>query len=121
MSESKKILIIEDDPDITEIYEAWFDSKGLEVVKSSTGLDGAINLLREKFALVIVDVNLPYKSGLEVVQFLRRSEYDNEETPAIIISGFLKDIGELKKLNEVYFLEKPAQEEEIFKILDKKS
>lgn len=119
MSENKKILIIEDDPDISEIYEGWFDSKGHEVVKSSTGLDGAINLLKEKFALVIVDVNLPYKSGLDVVQFLRRSEYGNEETPAIIISGFLKDIGELKKLNEVYFLEKPAQEEDIFKILDK--
>ena len=119
MEDTKKILIIEDDPDITEVYETWFENKGYTVVKSSTGLDGASNLLREKFSLVIVDIKLPYKSGVDVVKFLRRSEYRNEETRALIISGFVKDIEELQKLNEVYVLEKPAQEADIFEILNK--
>ena len=119
MEDTKKILIIEDDSDISEIYETWFEGKGYTVVKSSTGLDGASNLLKERFSLVIVDIKLPYKSGVDVVKFLRRSEYSNEETRALIISGFVNDIEEVEKLREVYVLEKPAREEDIFEILNK--
>ena len=118
-SDEKKILIIEDDPDISDIYESWFETDGYSVIKSSNGLHGATELLKEKFTVVIVDLNLPLKSGVDVVTFLRKSEFKNQETPAIIVSGFLKKVEGLKELPKVYLLEKPASKVEIFKLIEK--
>ena len=120
-SEERKILIIEDDPDISDIYESWFETGGYSVVKSSNGLHGATELLKEKFTVVIVDLNLPMKSGIDVVTFLRKSEFRNQETPAIIVSGFLKNVEGLKDLPRVYLLEKPASKAEIFGIIKKET
>jgi len=118
-SGDKKILIIEDDPDISDIYESWFESDGYSVVKSSNGLHGATELLKEKFTVVIVDLNLPLKNGVDIVTFLRKSEFKNKETPAIIVSGFLKNIDDLKELPKVFLLEKPASKVDIFRIIEK--
>jgi len=120
-SVGKKILIIEDDADISDIYESWFEMDGYSIVKSSNGLHGATELLREKFTVVIVDLNLPLKSGVDVVKFLRKSEFKNQETPAIIVSGFLKDVDDLKELPKVHLLEKPASKVDIFNIIEKES
>ncbi len=120
-SEGKKILIIEDDPDISDIYESWFESDGYSVVKTSNGLHGATELLKEKFMVVIVDLNLPLKNGVDIVTFLRKSEFKNQETPAIIVSGFLKDVGELRELPKVFLLEKPASKVDVYKIIKKEA
>ena len=120
-SEGKKILIIEDDPDISDIYESWFETDGYSVVKTSNGLHGATELLKEKFTVVIVDLNLPLKSGVDIVTFLRQSEFRNQETPAIIVSGFLKNVDGIRELPKVFLLEKPASKVDIFKIIEKEA
>ena len=84
-------------------------------------LHGATELLKEKFTVVIVDLNLPLKSGVDIVKFLRQTEFKNLETPAIIVSGFLKDVGELKELPKVHLLEKPASKIDIFNIIEKET
>ncbi|MEC7181391.1 MAG: hypothetical protein VXW15_01660, partial [Bdellovibrionota bacterium] len=68
-----------------------------------------------------VDLNLPLKNGVEIVTFLRKSEFKNKETPAIIVSGFLKNVNELRDLPKVYLLEKPASKVDIYKIIKKEA
>ena len=90
--EDKKILIIEDDPDISDIYESWFETDGYSVVKSSNGLHGATELIKGKVYSCYCRFELTYKKWCRCCNFLRKSEFKNQETPAIIVSGFLKNV-----------------------------
>lgn len=55
------------------------------VEEASSGFEALRILPREKFDLVIVDINMPDINGLELVSFMRRSEA-HASTPLIIIS-----------------------------------
>lgn len=56
-----------------------------EVQEAQSGFEALRLLPRQKFDLVIVDVNMPDINGLELVAFMRKSE-PHRETPLLIIS-----------------------------------
>ena len=56
-----------------------------EVQEAQSGFEALRLLPRQKFDLVIVDVNMPDINGLELVSFMRKSE-PHRETPLLIIS-----------------------------------
>lgn len=57
----------------------------LEVVEAASGFDALRLLPRGPYDLVITDVNMPHINGLELVQFIRRSE-QHRATPVVLIS-----------------------------------
>ena len=63
MADNKKILIIEDDPDISMIEEAYLQASGFETKILSDGMDAAQIAEEEQFDLVLLDLMLPGKSG----------------------------------------------------------
>jgi DNA-binding response OmpR family regulator len=81
-----KILICEDNQLALKAISVVLVREGFEPV---TVLDGnlAIDMLRKTdFDLVIVDIHLPYHSGLEVIRFLRTEL--KKQTPVLIVSAF---------------------------------
>ncbi|MFM2214016.1 MAG: hypothetical protein RL427_1279 [Bacteroidota bacterium] len=84
----KKILIIEDDKMIKNIIEFIVKKEGYEVEFAFDGLDGLAKIKSYQPDLVITDVLLPYKSGLEVISY---SKINNPLTPIIVISSLGKE------------------------------
>ena len=79
-----RILVIDDDADIREIIAEMLMDAGYEVVEASSGREG-IRLFRHvPFDLVITDLIMPEKDGLEVVMELRK---DFPEVKIITLSG----------------------------------
>jgi len=68
----KKILVIEDDPDIVEICRDYLKAARYEVLTATDGLQGLTAARREKPDLVVLDLNLPEMDGLDVCRHLRR-------------------------------------------------
>jgi len=68
----KKILVIEDDPDIVEICCDYLKAARYEVLTATDGLQGLTAARREKPDLVVLDLNLPEMDGLDVCRHLRR-------------------------------------------------
>ena len=66
-----KILVIEDDPVITEFLRTGLNYEGYEVVKSATGQEGLDVFQRQAIDLVILDVMLPDMDGFEVCRRIR--------------------------------------------------
>ncbi|MBN2304988.1 MAG: response regulator [Anaerolineae bacterium] len=67
----KRLLIIEDDVDVSEMLTTFFQSQGYEVFHAEEGADG-IALSRSKFPdLVLLDVMLPDMDGFDVCKALR--------------------------------------------------
>lgn len=82
----RKILIIEDDPIISRIYQNKFQTEGFQVEVSPDG-ESAINWLKQKTPdLVILDLMLPRVNGVEVLAFIR-GQPSTKFVPVIVFSN----------------------------------
>ena len=80
-----KILFLEDDQILSDILLHHLKESGFEVVHVEDGESALDEAYDNKFDLMILDINVPKKSGLEVVKTLR--EYNNT-TPTIIVTAY---------------------------------
>lgn len=86
MNDSMRILICEDNKLALKTISVVLEREGYESFTAENGND-AINLLKDNlYDMVIVDIHLPYHSGLELVEFLRSDL--KLDTPVIIVSAF---------------------------------
>ena len=67
----KRILIIEDDPDIAELLEINLHDAGYETDRAQDGLTGVNKALNKPYDLIILDLMLPKLDGLEVCKRIR--------------------------------------------------
>lgn len=67
----KRILVIEDDPDLLEILKAWLVKAGYEVMGASTGTGGMATLRKMPADLIVTDMFLPDATGTSIVMDVR--------------------------------------------------
>jgi CheY-like chemotaxis protein len=67
------ILIADDEPDMREIFSAWFRNLGCSVTEAADGKDALDALGRQSFDVVVTDVRMPRIDGVRLVQQLRQS------------------------------------------------
>jgi DNA-binding response OmpR family regulator len=80
------VLVVDDDKRVLELLEIAFSSHGFRVMSASDGHEAMQKALTDRPDLLVLDVRLPRKSGLEVCEMLRR---DPEElhVPIILVSA----------------------------------
>lgn len=69
-----KILIVEDEKNLREILKFLLNQEGYEVDMASNGYDGYDYLLKNIYDVVICDIKLPGKNGLELLEYKRTME-----------------------------------------------
>jgi len=67
-----KILVVEDEPKVAGALKEGLESEGYEVTLAATGEEGFFHASSQAFDLVILDIMLPGRDGIEVLQTLRR-------------------------------------------------
>ena len=88
----KKILIVEDDPAISQGLRDYLTAENFEVLQSQDGLEGLNTALNEQPNLILLDVNLPSLNGFDVCRKLREEKFVN---PIIIITASVEEIDEV--------------------------
>lgn len=81
-----KILITEDDPLMSRMYQKIFTFEGFEVVMAADGQEGLDKIRAEKPTLVILDVMMPKLNGLEVLEKLK-ADPDTKHIPVIMLTN----------------------------------
>jgi DNA-binding response OmpR family regulator len=81
-----KVLICEDNKLALKAMSVVLEREGYDPVTVSDGQEAIEMLRRKDFDVVIVDIHLPYHSGLEVIRFLRTDL--KKQTPVLIVSAF---------------------------------
>jgi len=81
----KRVLVIEDDPDIAEAITYQLERAGISVKVARTGEEG-LEGVRRGADLVLLDLNLPGMDGLEVCRMIRRQQ-STAHVPIIIVSA----------------------------------
>ena len=80
------VLVVEDDRRVLELIEIAYASHGFRVITAADGHEAMHKVLTEKPDLLVLDVRLPRKSGLEVCEMLRRDP-DEHHLPVIMVSA----------------------------------
>ena len=84
----KKILIVEDDLFIRDIYSRVFSIAGFEVQVASDGSEALEKIKNGTFYdMLLLDVMMPKMSGIEVLKALRGLEAPIKDTPVFIITN----------------------------------
>ena len=87
-----KILLLEDDPILSDLMYDHLKELGYTVTLSMDGNDAIEKIDTEAFDLFILDINVPQKSGIDVLKDVRDFQ---KHTPAIFITAY-QDIEHLK-------------------------
>ena len=94
---SKKILVVEDNPDARDLLESILRLERFDVVEAADGVQGLEQARRESPDLIITDLSMPRLTGVEMIQRLRAtSEFKTVPILAITSHGMKEALGAIK-------------------------
>ena len=108
-----RILVIDDSAVVRELLEQMLRLTGHDVAVAGNGKEGLDQLRRQQVELVITDLFMPEKEGLETIQELRR---DFPNIPIIAMSGepgMPSLLGIAKRFGAMKTIEKPFDRNEM--------
>lgn len=102
-----KVLLIEDDETLLEMYKMKFQAEGLEVIVSSNGAEAFSVAKIEKPAIILLDIILPGMDGFAILENIKKDSV-TKNIPVILLSnlGQDSDIEKGKKLGASDYLVK---------------
>jgi CheY-like chemotaxis protein len=111
----RKILIVDDEPDVVTYLETFFSDNGFVTVAAADGKEGFARAKAERPDLITLDISMPEESGVKMYRQLQ-DEPTTKDIPVIIVTGISADferfIRSRKQVREPdgYF-EKPIDKE----------
>lgn len=73
---AKRLLVVDDDEYIRELYEEVLTDAGFTVETAIDGEDGLLKIQKATYDLVLLDIMMPKKDGVEVLRTLRDEKND---------------------------------------------
>jgi len=113
----KRILVIDDEEILTRTFVKLLEKVGHEAMVTSNGDDAMIMIEEEEFDLIISDIRIPGRNGVEIVsaiyKYLEREEKNRPK--CIFVTGFADEVAReaAMKLNPVGFIHKPFDMQEL--------
>jgi DNA-binding response OmpR family regulator len=96
MSEGKKkVLIVEDDQALLNLYDKKFINSGYTVIRAEDGQEGLDKAQSESPDVILLDIMLPVMNGFEVLKNLKKKNI-LDKIPVVILSNY----GETKNITE---------------------
>jgi PAS domain S-box-containing protein len=107
-----KLLLVDDNHNNLVALSAILSSPQYELVTANSGPEALELLLKEEFAVVLLDVMMPEMDGFEVAREIRQ-HLDKQHTPIIFVTAVAQDVSDIYKgysVGAVDYLQKPLDE-----------
>src|SRR3954462_1410722 len=107
-TEPVNILIVDDMPEKILSIEATLEELGQTIVKAHSGREALRCLLKDDFAVILLDVNMPEMDGFETAALIRERKR-SEHTPIIFVTAYNDEVQMAKgySLGAVDFISTP--------------
>lgn len=106
---AKKVLVVDDSRTIRQLVAVTLKDVGYDVIEAVDGVDGLLKLdANADTALVLCDVNMPNKNGLEMLRDLKRTHAERR-VPVVMLTteSQLEMLKEAKEAGAVGWIVKP--------------
>jgi DNA-binding response OmpR family regulator len=90
-----KVLLVEDDKMIIDMYTLKFTQEGYDVVQAENGKDGLELAKKERPDIILLDIILPQMDGFTVLKELK-ADANVKDTPVVLLTNLGQD-GDVKK------------------------
>jgi two-component system alkaline phosphatase synthesis response regulator PhoP len=87
----KRILVVDDDKEIVRLMSSYLEAAGYDVLAAYNGEAALHTIRREHPDLVLLDLMLPERDGLEITRLLRSDPF-LAQTPVIMITARVSDV-----------------------------
>jgi len=119
VAEKKKILLVDDEPDMVAWLEAFFDDHGYETIFANDGFDGFEKAKSEKPDLITLDITMDKESGVKMFRNLQETE-GTAGIPVIMITGVTQDFKKFIQTRKqveppAAYFEKPVDQDGLLK------
>lgn len=94
MAGERRILIVEDDEDISMVEEAYLEAAGFRTAIVRDGAEVSELMERETFDMILLDLMLPGKSGYEVCREIR----DRVDIPILMVTARTESVDKIRGL-----------------------
>ena len=120
---NKRILVVDDNKDITDLVQTMLDSLSYTCVVANSGEECLEILKKEGFDLVLLDLAMPRMSGLDVLSRLAENPATRPQNIVIFTASPEYSDADLKTVRGWYGaierVNKPFTEDELLSVIDK--
>ena len=116
-----KVLLIDDNPEITELFNTTLTSKGYSCQVTNDGREGLELIKKKESDLVLLDLSIPKFSGEDILKELLKDGPLNDYNIYIFTASVVleKDLDNFIKLGVTGCLRKPVRLDDVLGVLDK--
>lgn len=122
MAEKKKILVVDDEPDIVNLTQKFLELEHYDTITCNNGKE-ALKIVEEKYpdiVLILLDVMMPGLSGWEVLQNLKGNDLFKDILVVLFtVKSFNEDIQKGKALGADGYITKPFSGNDLLKYVKK--
>lgn len=86
----KKILIVEDDFFVRDLYDRELSREGFEIETAVDGSEGLVKAVEGAYDLILLDIMLPKMNGLDVLKTLKEKE-ETKDIPVVLLTNLGQD------------------------------
>ncbi len=121
MAEVKKVLCIEDDPEMIDLIKLILERKGFQFIGAVGGREGLEAIVRERPSLVLLDIMMPDIDGWDVYRQMKANE-ELKDIPVIVVTAKAQSIDKVLGLHIAKvddYITKPFGPKELLRSVDK--
>jgi len=119
--ESKRVVCIEDEPEMIELVQLILGKKGFNVIGANGGIEGLEIVRREKPDLILLDLMMPDMDGWEVFQQIKANP-ELRRIPVIVVTAKAQSIDKVLGLHIAKvddYITKPFGPQELMESVEK--
>jgi CheY-like chemotaxis protein len=110
------VLIVDDEPDLREIFSAWLQQAGCLVLTAANGVEALEVLAARKIDAMISDIRMPVMDGVALVRSIHESRL---VIPIILVSGYVNaGPPDTRDLGVSAVMEKPLTRKDLLGVLE---
>ncbi|MEJ2246807.1 MAG: response regulator [Acidobacteriota bacterium] len=123
MNDKKKVIIIDDEPDIVTFLTVLLEDNGYTTISAKDGREGMEKIKAEHPELVLLDITMPEKSGVRCYRELRENP-DLKSIPIVIVTGVAKEFKKFISTRHQVpppdgFISKPIDQQELLETVSR--
>lgn len=119
---NKKILIVDDEPDLRMMFKDILGTYGYELDEASDGVECLEKMSKTRYDLVLLDLMMPRMDGMEALTRIKQDSEKYGKAPILILTNLTSDVAikeGFERKADGYLIKTELTPEEVLKEIEK--